>query len=122
MKAPAAIDKGRWAEKYVEGYLAHNGLRRIAANYRCRWGEIDLICTEQRTLVFVEIRFRSTIGVMRPEETISFAKQQRIIKTAGHYLQHHPFAAHLDCRFDVVALTGEESRPAVSWFKGAFEA
>jgi putative endonuclease len=118
---PSKLSDGRSAEHAALSYLQARGLTAITVNYRCRWGEIDIICTERETLVFVEVRYRNSTAVVRPEETVAFQKQQRIVKTALHYLQHHRDAARQACRFDVVAVSGDLRQPHFEWVRGAFQ-
>ena len=87
----------------------------VTRNYRCRRGEIDLVMRDGDTLAFVEVRYRKSDKFGSPAESVTLTKQRRIIQAARHYLQRHPSA--LDCRFDVLALTGDEQ---VEWLKNAF--
>jgi len=58
----------------------------LAHNFRCRWGEIDLIMREQDMLVFVEVRYRGATSI----ESVDSHKQARLMATTEHYLQRHP--------------------------------
>lgn len=102
-------------EELALRYLQFRGLSLIARNYRCRQGEIDLVMRDRDCLAFVEVRYRKGEGFGSPAESVTRAKQRRIILAARHYLQRHPTA--LDCRFDVLALTGTKR---VDWLKNAF--
>jgi putative endonuclease len=102
-------------EEFALRYLQRRGLRLVTRNYRCRQGEIDLVMRDGDCLAFVEVRYRKSQGFGSPAESVTRTKQQRIILAARHYLQHHPTA--LDCRFDVLALTGAEQ---IEWLKNAF--
>lgn len=112
-----------WSESLAACYLRSHGLRLLQRNYRCRWGEIDLIMehktASENVLVFVEVRYRRTAEYGRPEETVSKPKQQRIITTARHYLQKHS-AKDRSMRFDVVAITWPNYAPSVTWIPEAF--
>ena len=68
--------------------------------------------------VFVEVRFRAAPHHGTAAESVSWAKQRRLSAAARHYLQRHPDAARRPCRFDVVAITGEQ----LEWLQNAFEA
>ena len=96
-------------------FLESQGLRLWVRNYRTKMGEIDLICWDQSVLVFVEVRFRASISHGHPLETVTFAKQNRLRRTAQHFLQKHRL--HVFTRFDVVALVSNEDP---CWVKGAF--
>lgn len=114
---PSAGSVGEAMERLAESFLTRQGLRCIARNHRCRYGEIDLILRESAMLVFVEVRFRRSTRFGSPAETVDARKQRRLIATAKHYLQSHPSA--LPCRFDVVAISGQNQ---IQWIKHAFTA
>jgi putative endonuclease len=114
---PSAGSVGEAMERLAESFLMRQGLRFIARNHRCRYGEIDLILREAAMLVFVEVRFRRSTRFGSPAETVDVRKQRRLIATANHYLQSHPSA--LACRFDVVAISGQNQ---IQWIKHAFTA
>ncbi len=108
---------GAEMERLAESFLIRQGLRCIARNHRCRYGEIDLILREAAMLVFVEVRFRRSTRFGSPAETVDTRKQRRLIAAANHYLQSHPSA--LPCRFDVIAISGQKE---IQWIKHAFTA
>jgi putative endonuclease len=109
--------RGRSAEALAARFLERNKLVVVARNHRCNGGEIDLICRDGGTLVFVEVRLRRNPGFGGAAASITPAKQRRIILAAQHYLattgKHR-----LDCRFDCVLLDGEN----VEWIRDAFSA
>ena len=106
---------GRRAEDRAAVFLEKRGLRVLARNYRCRGGEIDLVCRDGRALVFVEVRLRRTQAFGGAAASITPAKQRRIILAAQHYLAGQP---ECDCRFDCVLIEGER----LEWLKNAFSA
>ena len=112
--------RGKEAEIQAREYLEHNGLKLICHNYSCRMGEIDLIMKEQKTLVFIEVRYRKQSGFGSPAETITKHKQRRIISAAQHYLLTANEKVMPPCRFDVIAMTGE-GRGHIEWIKNAFQ-
>jgi len=114
--APGPI--GSAAEDRALRLLLAEGLTLVGRNFRCRVGEIDLIMRDGQALVFVEVRYRSDRRHGTAAETVSVPKQRRFAAAARRYLQQHPAAARAPCRFDVVAITGEQ----VDWLKGAFAA
>lgn len=112
-------NKGAQAEQQAARYLRQQGLQLLAQNYRCRMGEIDLIMQDGETLVFVEVRLRSNPAFGGAAGSIDKHKQQRIIRTAQHYLASLP---HLPrCRFDAVLMEDAEGK-SVQWLKNAFAA
>jgi putative endonuclease len=96
---------GNTAEQRAAQFLAARGMRIVATNYTCRTGELDLICREGDTLVFVEVRSRSDAAFGDPLETITREKCRRIISAARVYL--HESRWRRACRFDVVTLVGD---------------
>ncbi len=107
---------GEAMEQMARNYLESRGLKTLQRNYRCRVGEIDLIMQDQSCLSFIEVRYRRSGGFGQAAETVDRRKQLRLIRAAQHYLQRHPTG--LDCRFDVLAITGKQ----VQWLKNAFDA
>lgn len=113
---------GRHAEQYAEKYLHQQGLQLLQRNYRCRGGEIDLIMTDDETLVFVEVRYRRHQGFGGAAASVDRYKQQRLLVAAQHYLQKHHAGNH-PCRFDVVAvMPGKNGQNAIEWITNAIEA
>ncbi len=89
----------------------------MTRNYRSRWGEIDLIMTEDDTLVFVEVRQRSGSGFGTAVESVDRRKQRRITATAASFLQSRPALAGRQARFDVVGIDGDGG---IQWVRDAF--
>ena len=110
---------GLAAEKLAATFLANQGLKLVMQNYHCRFGEIDLIMTDARTLVFIEVRLRSNKQFGSAAASITLQKQQKLILTAQHYLQQH--GDKRACRFDVLLMDKVELA-AVTWLKTALEA
>lgn len=112
--------QGREAEARALAHLRAAGLTQLTQNYRCRYGEIDLVMREGSTLVFVEVRERRNTRFGSAAASVTRQKQEKIIATAQHFLQHHANLQQLAARFDVVALnTGNSSTP-IEWLKAAF--
>lgn len=107
---------GRQAEERAATFLQQQGLKLLERNYRCRFGEIDLVMQEGDALVFVEVRLRRNPGFGGAAESITTAKREKLVKTAGHYLAR--FKRPPPCRFDAVLLEDER----LEWIQGAFEA
>lgn len=73
---------GKYGELEAARYLQKQGYKLFDVNYHCRFGEIDLICTKGRYLVFVEVKTRSQGAIADPAEFVDRYKQERIIQTA----------------------------------------
>ena len=110
---------GDEAEDAALKYLVANGCRLIVAKYRSRVGEIDLIVEDKRTLVFVEVRYRSDTSRGTGAETITATKQRRIIRTAEYFLINHKQYQDSACRFDVISMNDSDSM-TIDWIKRAF--
>jgi putative endonuclease len=119
-KQPAHLRQGRDAEHRACEHLGSHGLTLIERNYRTPFGEIDLIMEHQRTIVFVEVRYRRSQDYGTPAETIDPRKQAKLRATAAHYLQRHKSAAKRPCRFDVVAVSGTTDGEHIQWLQNAF--
>lgn len=100
-------------------WLEARGLRFVAANVRERWGEIDLIMTHASVIVFIEVRYRRSARFGDAAASVTRAKQHKLLQTARGWLarQCKSFDT-VDCRFDVLAFTGNE----VEWIENAFSA
>lgn len=101
--------KGQSAEQFAKQYLQDQGLTFISQNYRCKYGEIDLIMADKKTTVFVEVRYRKSQRFGNGAESVDYNKQRKLVATASHYLQNHNKAANQACRFDVISLTTSTS-------------
>lgn len=109
---------GQMYEQKAEAYLLKQGLKLVHRNFLCKTGEIDLIMWDQHTLVFVEVRFRKSAEFGGGEASISRTKQRHLILSAHYYLQRYYQNRPPMCRFDVVAISGEN----INWIKNAFYA
>lgn len=107
--------RGDSAEALAALFLERRGLKILARNYRCRFGEIDLVAENGATLVFVEVRARRSEGFGGPAESITAAKRRRLVAAARHYLAA---AGERPARFDVVLMLGEQ--PEIEWIVDAF--
>ncbi len=117
---PSARVIGQGAEDAAASHLEARGMQVIARNYRCRGGEIDLVCRDGAALVFVEVRRRSSADFGGAGESITAKKQARIILAANYFLVLHAHTAS-DCRFDCVLIDGPGGGK-VEWIRNAFSA
>ncbi len=94
---------GLKGEQTVVRYLRKKGWKILERNFQCRFGELDIIAKDKDCLVFCEVKTRSEGMIAAPQESVTYTKQQKMIKTAQIWAQTH----HSDCpmRFDVVAVT-----------------
>lgn len=108
---------GTTYEKLVAEYLQSQGYEIIECNFRSRRGEIDIIAKDGVYLVFVEVKYRSNLGMGSPMEAVNRKKQQTISNTAMYYCLTHGYGADTPCRFDVAAVCGK----TITVIKNAFE-
>jgi putative endonuclease len=94
---------GALGEKLAAEFLKKKGYEIIETNYRRPEGEIDIITKQQNTLVFVEVRTRSSRQFGTPEESITQIKKERLRALAERYRQEHEELPD-NWRIDVVAI------------------
>ena len=112
---------GEIGENIAHEHLKSLGYKLVVKNYRIRTGEIDLIMTDKNTLVFIEVRTKSTSFFGSPAETVNYKKQKVIINTANFFLYNHPVFQDSECRFDVVGIViNNQSNPEINHIKDAF--
>ena len=106
-------DTGILGEKLAKDFLKKRGYRILETNYRCPEGEIDIVAKHKDSLVFIEVRTKTSLGFGSPEESITPAKQEKMRAAAFHYRQTHNNLPPV-WRIDVVAVElnqkGEPSR------------
>ncbi|MGE5319640.1 MAG: YraN family protein [Hyphomicrobiaceae bacterium] len=107
---------GQSAETRAAAHLQALGLKLVTRNWRCRFGEIDLIMQDGATLVFVEVRLRSRSDFGGAAASVTPAKQRKLLAAARQYLG--TLKTLPPCRFDVVALSGDA---APEWIRNAFD-
>ena len=116
------LESGHLAEHAAKRYLEDQGLRWLTSNYRCRYGELDLIMSDEEHLVIIEIRYRRHSKFMQPMESITRVKCTRIAKATLHFMQHSAEYRNFPVRFDVLSISGPLQRPVMNWITGAFTA
>ena len=109
---------GRWGEARAADFLADQGYQILERNWRCEYGEIDLVARDGAVLVFVEVKARSSQRFGYPEEAVTPAKQQHLIEAAQSYLQAHP-EHDGDWRIDVIAVQRSPDGPQIHHIENA---
>lgn len=104
-------------EKQAGEYLMQQGYEIVAYNFRCRYGEIDMIARDGEYLVFVEVKYRKNAESGSPLEAVNAKKQYIISRVASYYCLTHGYGESTPCRFDVVAILGDE----ISLVRNAFD-
>ena len=114
---------GAWGEALAGEFLRKKKFKIIAMNYRCRYGEIDLIVSDRKYLVFVEVKLRKTSDFAQALEHVDVPKQNRIRTTAEMFLSQ--FETDLQPRFDVIEIYApqgaETLHPDVNHMEDAFQ-
>lgn len=113
---------GQDIERKACDWLKLQGLRQLEQNYLCKYGEIDIVMLDQQQIVFVEVRFRKHNSYGGAVASVDWRKQNKIVKTAAHYLMVNSRRADLACRFDVVAAQANINNTKIdwTWIKDAF--
>ncbi len=94
---------GKLGERLAAERLLGCGYRILERNFRCRYGEIDLIAEDEHDLIFVEVKTRRGDAFGRPEEAVTLRKQRKIVQVASYYLDLHA-CSERSWRIDVVAV------------------
>ena len=113
--------RGREAERLARDHLQARGLQMLAANYRCRYGELDLVMRDGAVLVVVEVRSRRSDRHGSPEASIGYRKARRLARSARCFLRDHPQFGGMMLRFDIVGILAAGERARVRWVPNALE-
>jgi putative endonuclease len=116
------ISSGAAAEAAAAAWLKRQGLVMVEKNYRCKGGEIDLIMRDGSDLVFVEVRLRQRSDYGSAIESVTHAKQRRIVCAARHFLATQIRWQNSACRFDVIATSDLHENAEWQWLRSAFNA
>lgn len=108
-------ERGREAERAAGAFLEGRGLRILARNWRCRFGEIDLVAKDGPAVVFVEVRMRSSTAFGGAAGSIGHAKRRRLVAAANLFLATRRIEA--PCRFDAVLIDADGG---LRWLRDAF--
>ena len=114
---------GTWGETLAAEYMQKKRYRLVGCNYRCRFGEIDLICQNRKYLVFVEVKLRKTADFGAAREFVGSEKQAKVLAAASLWLQQNP--TDLQPRFDVIEIYAPQGiqteKPVVVHLEDAFQ-
>ncbi len=109
---------GRKGEAIAVQFLRQKDWQILVQNYRYRRSEIDIIAQDQKTTVFVEVKYRKSNRFGNPEEAVNKQKQQQIIQGATHFI----LTEHIlnDIRFDIISILKYENKYQIQHFEDAF--
>jgi len=111
---------GQAGEDAAEALLSAKGYAIVIRNYATRDGEVDVICLDGETVVFVEVKTRGPGSLARPDQAVTVTKRGRIVRAAAAFLSERGWWER-PCRFDVVTvLVRGDGRPAVRHLRDAF--
>jgi putative endonuclease len=111
----------RWGERRAQKFLKKLGLTTLARNYLCKTGELDLVMAEpDGTIVFVEVKTRSSREIAEPEDSITALKKHKLSSAAQYFLKTHKIENY-PCRFDVIAITlNQNGRETLKHYRSVF--
>lgn len=111
---------GKRGEELASAYLEKAGYKIIERNYRCVFGEIDIVAEDGAGIVFVEVKSRRSSAYGPPQLAVGHRKQRKISMVALHYIEARSMQGR-DARFDVVAVRFQGSETSIELIKNAFE-
>lgn len=115
-------DLGAWGEVQAVDLLRKKGYAILQSNYRCRWGEIDIIAKNGQYLVFAEVKLRKSSAYGEAREYVDAHKQERLRQTALVWLSENE--TDLQPRFDVIEVYAPDgirtARPVIRHLENAF--
>ena len=124
-KTTPTENKGKQAEIAAQKFLQQQGLKTLKQNFYSRFGEIDIILLQNSKnplktnyLIFCEVRSRKNMGYGSALESITYSKQQKLLKTAQYFMLKNPHYANLAMRFDVIIVSPDLIH--FDWLKNAF--
>lgn len=114
------ITLGRAGEDTALDFLQKSGFKILERNYKCRYGEIDIIAEHKSIIAFIEVKTRKNISFGVPQMAVDFRKQRQISKAAMQYIKVKK-VVNTPLRFDVVAITLADNTTKIEHIKDAFE-
>jgi putative endonuclease len=117
---PEKKEIGQKGENLAVAYLQNLGYKVLERNYRCKLGEVDIIARDNDTLVFIEVRTRSSLDFGLPQESINRRKRHQISKVALEFMLRKKMK-NIPARFDVVAISLEPGKEKIDLIRDAFE-
>ncbi|MDW8103809.1 MAG: YraN family protein [Armatimonadota bacterium] len=108
----------RQGEDLAAQFLSRQGCVVLQRNWRCPFGEVDIIAQEGDTLLFVEVKARRRVEYALPREAVDLRKQERLRQCAEMYL--NLFCPDAPCRFDVIEVWWQSGKARLHWLREAF--
>jgi putative endonuclease len=120
MKGFDRIQTGKKGEDIAVAYLKSKGYQILERNYRCPFGEVDIVAKDRNTIVFVEVKSRRSDRFGDPQLAVGQDKQKKLSKISLNYLQQMRIPSE-NARFDVVAVKMYPEGTKVELIRNAFE-
>ena len=118
----ARKELGQKGEKAAQMFLSDRGMEILETNWKCSYGEVDIIARDEDVLVFCEVKTRRTTSAGIPEEAITQKKRERYIRMARLYLSRND-VEHQSLRFDVIGIYAlNETQALLRYARNAFDA
>lgn len=108
---------GRRAERFAARYLQQRGLKLVARNWHCRYGEIDLVCLEGDCVVFAEVKHRRGDAMVAAEQCLNRAKLNRLLAATQSWIARYDPRGTLHARIDLLAINGSLCEANTEWIK-----
>jgi len=113
-------DVGREGEALAANFLQQKGYEIVDRNWRYGPKEIDIVARDGDTMVFVEVKTRSTLAFELPQEAVTKKKMKNLVEAADAYLIQHNI--DLESRFDIVAVLNGNPPKVIEHLEGAWQA
>lgn len=111
---------GDYGELTALQYLRFHGYKIISVNYRCRFGEIDIIAEDRKYICFIEVKTRSENNYFSPADAVDFSKRRKIISSANLFLKHYDM--NRQPRFDIIEIYFKDDEPSdIRHIESAFD-
>ncbi|MGB9720723.1 MAG: YraN family protein [bacterium] len=114
------IQLGKKGEQLARNFLTKRGFNIVEHNFRCRYGEIDLILRKEKSFHFVEVKFRRTLEYGLPQESVNKRKQRKIHNVALIWLRKRQLPIDSEIHFDVLAINQENDNTEYEYIEDAF--
>lgn len=113
---------GEKGEKAAQMFLSDRGMEILETNWKCSYGEVDIIARDENAIVFCEVKTRRTTSAGIPEEAITQKKREKYIRMARLYLSRND-VAHQELRFDVIGIYAlNDTQALLRYARNAFDA
>jgi putative endonuclease len=114
------VQLGKKGEELAQRFLKENGFNIVDRNFRCRYGEIDLIARKDRSFHFVEVKYRRTLEYGLPQESVNRRKQEKIHNVALFWLKKRHLPLDTEIHFDVLGIKQGEKGLEYEYIEDAF--